>query len=619
MKLKKVLSILLVAVMLLSVIPLSAYAASSGTFNTGLSWNIDDDGLLTFSGSGAIPMDGFERNADVKKVIINNSVTEIGSYAFFGCGNLTEVDIQNPSVSLPSNTAAQFSNCNNLTTVTIPEGVTIITQSMFRSCTSLTTIKLPSTITTIRELAFYSSGLQSISIPEGASFGNAYDSPFETNTLQSLTLEGSSPMTFTGNELTYLTGAVTVYIPEGSVYEDPGTTSLAVNDALEDEDEIEYAQEMLVEYAEEAFEEYISYGRTPEEALQSVNEDYPSWGETPMYMIITTEPCTVTLNEGDTCEPVFGSATIGRYVPAPTTHTITWKNWDGTTLETDTEIEEGATPTYDGATPTKADDAQYTYTFAGWTPEVVAVTGDATYTAQFTPVAKFSVFVKKLTGGTITVSNVTGLTTVAQLKDLLVTETGVPASAMRLIFAGKQLADDKTLGECNIQKESTIHLVIRTYTITWKSDEATIIDTTNVAYGETPTHEDPAAYEDADYTYTFAGWTPEVTAVTGEATYTATYTATAKTQPVAEANGVKYESFDEALRAISTVNAKGQFLANGTVRLLADCAGNGYSIASGSNLIIDFNGKTYTVDAEPLAGSTGTKTQAFQLLKDSTV
>ena len=307
------------------------------------------------------------------------------------------------------------------------------------------------------------------------------------------------------------------------------------------------------------------------------------------------------------------------YYKEASTYTVTWKNADGTVLETDTDVEEGTIPTYNGATPTKADDAQYTYTFAGWTPEVVAATEDVTYIAQFTPVAKFSVFVKKLTGGTITVSNVTGLTTVAQLKDLLVTETGVPASAMRLIFAGKQLEDDKTLGEYNIQKESTLHLVIRTYTITWKSDEATIIDTTNVAYGATPTHEDPAAYEDADYTYTFAGWTPEVTAVTGEATYTATYTATAKTQPVAEANGVKYESFDEALRAISTVNAKGQFLANGTVRLLADCAGNGYSIASGSNLIIDFNGKTYTVDAEPLAGSTGTKTQAFQLLKNSTV
>ena len=208
-------------------------------------------------------------------------------------------------------------------------------------------------------------------------------------------------------------------------------------------------------------------------------------------------------------------------------HTITWKNYDGTTLKTE-NVADGSVPAYNGETPTRPEDETNTYTFSGWNPTVSVVTGEATYVAQFTQVPKFSVFVKKLTGGTITVPNVTGLTTVAQLKDLLVTETGVPASAMRLIFAGKQLEDDKTLGEYNIQKESTIHLVIRTYTITWKSDEATIIDTTNVAYGETPTHEDPADYEDADYTYEFAGWTPEIVAATGEATYTATYTATPK-------------------------------------------------------------------------------------------
>lgn len=66
-----------------------------------------------------------------------------------------------------------------------------------------------------------------------------------------------------------------------------------------------------------------------------------------------------------------------------TTHTATFKNHDGTVLQT-VSVESGSTPSYTGSTPTKASTAEYTYTFSSWSPSISAITADTTYTAQFT-------------------------------------------------------------------------------------------------------------------------------------------------------------------------------------------------------------------------------------------
>ena len=70
------------------------------------------------------------------------------------------------------------------------------------------------------------------------------------------------------------------------------------------------------------------------------------------------------------------------------------------------------------------------------------------------------IFVKTLTGRTMTV-NIEGANTVAELKEKIREHEGIPADQQRLVFAGKCLEDDRVLNDYNIQKESTVHLLLR--------------------------------------------------------------------------------------------------------------------------------------------------------------
>ena len=82
--------------------------------------------------------------------------------------------------------------------------------------------------------------------------------------------------------------------------------------------------------------------------------------------------------------PVTGDITyVATFTSNIKRYTVTWLNYDGSTLEVDENVAYGSIPTYDGDRPTKPTVGGFKQTFSGWSPEVTAVTGNQSYTAQF--------------------------------------------------------------------------------------------------------------------------------------------------------------------------------------------------------------------------------------------
>ncbi len=152
-----------------SVAPLFA-ETYSGTCGDNLTWTLDtESGTLTISGTGAMTdytssydVPWYYSHSSTKTVIIEDGVKSIGQSAFYGCSSLTSITIPN-SVTSIGNSA--FYGCSSLTSITIPNSVTTIGVYAFGSCSSLTSITIPNSVTSIGDGAFnYCSSLTSINV-----------------------------------------------------------------------------------------------------------------------------------------------------------------------------------------------------------------------------------------------------------------------------------------------------------------------------------------------------------------------------------------------------------------------------------------------------------------------
>ena len=472
--------------------------------------------------NGVTNIDGvFYGCSSLTSVTIPNSITSIGGYTFYGCSSLTSITIPNSVTSIG---IGAFDGCSSLTSVAIPSSVTSIEKRTFRGCSSLTSVTIPNSITSIGESAFEGcSSLTSVTIPESVrSIGNSAFSG--CSSLTSITIPNSirsigdwafrdcSSLTYI--ELLYiyivipddaLRGCINltdIYVPCGGL----AWMQQTWNDNLRQENRLKYkplpytvttiatngsvsvpqnqCDEMeviaipdygyhFVQWSDGNTENPRSIELTKDTVFSaefapniysfsaSCNENYGSVQATNgNYEYLTELNISATpkdgyhfvqWSDGNTDNPrtiILSQDTSFTAEFAPNIYVITFMNDDSTVISAQ-QYGYGQMPIAPEF-PTKAATAEYTYTFAGWIPEIVAVIGDATYKATF-----------------------------------------------------------------NATKNS--------YSITWLNEDGSLIDQTTVEYGVVPTHADPIKENTAEYTYTFAGWIPNVVAVTCDATYRATF------------------------------------------------------------------------------------------------
>ena len=171
---KRILSLLLVIIMTIS-LGVVAFAdeaivasGNCGANDDKLTWTLTSNGTLTISGEGEMKdyADGEweDRKSEIKKIVIESGVTEIGCSAFTDCTSLTDVVIPD-SVTCIDNSA--FLRCTNLNEISLPDSVIRLGSGVFEDCTNLKSVRLPQNLTSIPYRFFFGcSRLKSISLPD---------------------------------------------------------------------------------------------------------------------------------------------------------------------------------------------------------------------------------------------------------------------------------------------------------------------------------------------------------------------------------------------------------------------------------------------------------------------
>ncbi len=157
---------------------------SDNKIGENITYTLNDEGTLTISGTGEMynyKSDGWTDDVDspfhcseeIKNVIIENGVTNIGDSVFHTCKNLESVEIPK---SVTAINYRAFANCGKLNSIMLPDNLTYIGGWAFEKCGGITDIIIPDSVVTIDRYAFTQcNGLTKMTIPAGVKL--QYEAP----------------------------------------------------------------------------------------------------------------------------------------------------------------------------------------------------------------------------------------------------------------------------------------------------------------------------------------------------------------------------------------------------------------------------------------------------------
>lgn len=463
----------------------------------------------------------FYHCSSIVAVELPDGMISIGDYAFEGCSGIENLILPNSITTIGE---CAFEGCTKISSVIIPEKVTFLKRRTFGGCESLVSIEIHKNITYVGKQVFY--GCKKLnSIVWNAKKTNVdstgdnvlYFSPFYNTESQITSVIFGDEVTVVPKYLCYRMWSLTsVSIPD-SVTE-IGTDAFAGCANLSS---VSIGSGIL-NIGSNAFGKAYLSDNTPITSLTVEAITPPAGG---LNCGINPAICTLYVPEESVelysntlwWEDFLHIRAIG------STHTITFVDMDGTILSTQT-FDEGetiippTTPQHEG------------YTFIGWDTDLTNITSDITITAQYT-INRYRIQFIDWDGTIIKTDSVEYLSNIVPPAN----PTRIATAEFTYTFAGWTPKIVPVIGDATYTAQ--YNSIINKYTITFKNDDGSELCADEWDYGTMPYCEEPTKEDDEQYRYTFAGWSPDIVVVKVDATYTATYTVTPKSQGIEDVLG----------------------------------------------------------------------------------